>query len=362
MIGTDDIRAAVAAGVLSERQAAALTALAHSRTGAREGLDPGDEPFELFRGFNEIFIIVGLLILAAGYTATVGVIVGDNLDDLRVVLLVISVLSGALVWALSEYFIRRRRMIGPAILLTLMFTTVAVFGFGNWLSGILSVALRDYESFIAPGLLAMAAVLVYWLRFRVPFALAVVAVGLFAIAQLAVATRVGTPEDLTDIFLLSNAGGFGWITLVLGLLTFAVAMRFDASDPHRVTRRAAQGFWLHLVAAPMIINTVALSVLSSDAAGTRTVLMIVMAFFALVAVLIDRRSFLLAAITYVVGVIVTLSPDTNGELAAWVILGLGVALVLLGANWARFRGMLVTRLPLGRFRAFLPPAHLERLS
>ena len=62
MIGTDDIRAAVASGLLTEGQAASLTALADSRRGAREGLDPGDEPFELFRGFNEIFIIVVLTI------------------------------------------------------------------------------------------------------------------------------------------------------------------------------------------------------------------------------------------------------------------------------------------------------------
>jgi hypothetical protein len=27
-------------------------------------------------------------------------------------------------------------------------------------------------------------------------------------------------------------------------------MAFDMSDPHRVTRRAAQGFWLHVVARP----------------------------------------------------------------------------------------------------------------
>ena len=51
-ITQDDIRAAVGSGLLSEAQAASLTALAHSRHGARENLAPGDEPFELFRGFN----------------------------------------------------------------------------------------------------------------------------------------------------------------------------------------------------------------------------------------------------------------------------------------------------------------------
>ena len=77
MIDTDDIRASVAAGLLTEGQAASLTALAHSRKGAREGLDPGDEPFELFRGFNEIFIMVGLVILSTGWAGVVGWFVFD---------------------------------------------------------------------------------------------------------------------------------------------------------------------------------------------------------------------------------------------------------------------------------------------
>jgi hypothetical protein len=30
---------------------------------------PGDEPFELFKGFNEIFIVVGLVILTTGWVS-----------------------------------------------------------------------------------------------------------------------------------------------------------------------------------------------------------------------------------------------------------------------------------------------------
>ena len=69
MISREDLRAAVGSGLLSEAQAASLAALADSRRGAREDLSPGDEPFELFRGFNEIFIVDGLLILASGWAA-----------------------------------------------------------------------------------------------------------------------------------------------------------------------------------------------------------------------------------------------------------------------------------------------------
>lgn len=355
MIGTDDIRAAVASGLLSERQAASLTALAHARSGARADLSAGDEPFELFRGFNEIFIMVGLTILATGWIAVVALFVAGDLSTWRTTLFSLSLVTAAFVWGLSEYFIRRRRMIGPAILLTLMFTATAAFGLANWLAQVFMVAQQDYSSLILPGLLTVAIVGVFWLRFRVPFAMAVMALGLFATALTAAATRSGTPASVQEIFIFSADSSFAWITLALGLATFALAMVFDASDPHRVTRRASQGFWLHLVAAPMIINTVALSVLSAQ--GSNAALVAIMAVFAVVAVVIDRRSFLLAAIGYVVSVIVTLEPITEGGNFGWLILGLGVFLVALGAFWARIRAALLHTLPLGRARTWLPPAH-----
>lgn len=356
MIEEADLRAAVGAGVLTEKQAAGLTAMAHSRRGAREDLSRGDEPFELFRGFNEIFIMVGLVILATGWVGVVSWYVADRLEIWQTALLWISTASAAFIWLMSEYFIRHRRMIGPAILLTLLFTAAVAFGFGNWLAQFFMIAQQDYASLIWPCLLTVAGVLVFWLRFKVPFALAVVALGLFATALLAAATRSGTPESFRDIFVFSAEGSFAWITLALGLATFAVAMMFDGSDPYRVTRRASQGFWLHLVASPMIVNTVALSLLST-AGGTTSTLFAVMAVFAVIAVVIDRRSFLLAAIAYVVGVITTLYPVTEGRNFGWLILSLGVFLVLLGAFWAPIRAAILRALPLGRLRAYLPPAY-----
>ncbi|XDA98234.1 hypothetical protein AB1M95_19445 [Sulfitobacter sp. LCG007] len=357
MIGSDDIRAAVGAGILSERQASLLKALSDSRQGTREAMTAGDEPFELFRGFNEIFIMVGLTILSTGYVAVVSWYMAGRFEAWQDTLLWITIATAGLVWLFAEYFIRRRRMIGPAILLTLMFASVAAFGFGTWLAQVFMIAQADYGSLIGPGLLSVVAVLVFWLRFKVPFALAVAALGLFATALLAAAARSGTPQDIREVFVLSGEGGLAWVTLALGLACFAVAMAFDASDPHRVTRRAAQGFWLHLVAAPMIINTVALSVLSNDTDNARLALIVVMGAFALVAVIIDRRSFLLAAIAYVVGVITTLYPAGTGGSYAWLILMLGAFLVALGAFWARIRAALLSLLPLAGLRVYLPPAH-----
>ena len=119
------------------------------------------------------------------------------------------------------------------------------------------------------------------------------------------ATSAGTPDNLDDLFLLSAGGPFAFITLVLGFAVFLVAMWFDMSDPHRVTRRSANGFWLHVVAAPALVNTIALTLLDRDTAGSNILLVAVLAFFALVAIVIDRRSFLLAAIGYSVALAFT---------------------------------------------------------
>ena len=357
MIDTNDIRAAVGAGVLTEAQAASLTALAHSRQGAREGLAPGDEPFELFHGFNEVFIMIGLVILGSGWAGVVGWAVYDELQTWKSTAIFYSIISAVLVWLMSEYFIRRRRMVGPAILLTLMFAGNAAFGFTQQFAQVFMLAQEDFSSLILPGLLSVGATFLFWLRFKVPFALALIAVGLFATALLAAATRSGSPQDITEIFVFSADSNFAWITLALGGLTFIVAMFFDGSDPHRVTRRSVQGFWLHLVAAPMIINTVALSILSNEGQAAYFAILAAMAVFALVAVVIDRRSFLLAAISYVVFVLLTLNPALENDSGAFMVLGLGLFLLALGAFWARIRWAILGALPIGRLRDFLPPAH-----
>ena len=357
MIDTDDIRAAVGSGLLTEGQAASLTALAHSRKGAREDLQPGDEPFELFRGFNEIFIMVGLIILGAGWAGVAGWAVYDQLETWKSTAVFYSLITAGLIWLLAEYFVRLRRMVGPANLLAIMFAGNAAFGFAQNYAQVFMLAREDYSSLILPGLLAVGATFIFWLRFKVPFTMALIAMGLFAVALLAAATRSGTPEDISEIFIFSAESSFAWITLALGIATFSVAMYFDGSDPHRVTRRSAQGFWLHLVAAPMIINTVALSILSNDTTTSYFTILAAMAGFAVVAMVIDRRSFLLAAIAYVVSVLLTLNPALEDSGGAFLVLGLGLFLVLLGAFWARIRAAILNALPLGGLRRYLPPAH-----
>ncbi|KZY37243.1 hypothetical protein A3731_15105 [Roseovarius sp. HI0049] len=349
MIGRDDLRAGVSAGIVSEAQAASLASLADSRRGARENLSPGDEPFELFKGFNEIFIVVGLVILASGWIAVNAATMLTEIVNYRTQVITMALVAAGVLWLLSEYFIRRRRMVAPAIALSILFFGNAVSGLAASFSEIFMLAQEDYSSLPLPTFLATLALFVFWLRFRVPFAMAMIAIGLFAVAMLLAATSAGTPDSIDDLFLLSAGGPFAMITLALGFAVFLVAMWFDMSDPHRVTRRSANGFWLHVVAAPALVNTIALTLLDRDTAGSNILLMAVLAFFALVAIVIDRRSFLLAAIGYSVALAFTV---LGGDGAPTTVLSLGIVLLILGAFWEKIRARLLRLMP------FLP---LDRL-
>ena len=352
MMDRDDLRAAVGAGIVTEAQAASLASLADSRRGARTDLAGGDEPFELFKGFNEVFIVVGLLILAMGWAGVVGVAYAAEITNPQQAAMLYGSIGALIIWAMSEYFIRRRRMVGPAIALSILFTGNAAIGLTAYFAQPFMVAQQDYASLPLPFILGTAAIGVFWYRFRVPLAMAMIAVGFFIVAILMAATSQGTPQDPSDLFLLSAGGPFAWITLVLGLLVFAVAMAFDMSDPHRVTRRSANGFWLHVVAAPTLVNTLALTLLDRDA---HWALLGVMLIFALVAIVIDRRSFLIAAIGYIVALASTVF---DGETTALTVLILGIILLLLGAFWEKFRARLLRLMP--RFVPLhrLPPSNI----
>lgn len=342
----DDIRAAVAAGMISEAQAASLTALADARRGARENLTGLQEPFELFRGFNEIFIIVGLTILYSGWFAVTGAM--GAMDAFDGGFLIWGAISLVVLSGLAAYFTLKRRMVGPSIALAIMFAISATqtgmalsFEMGQGISPLTVVSAGT----------ATALLVGFWLIFRVPFALALVALGGFATAASLFVAGGAELSEPADLFLLSAEGPFALLTVALGLIALAVALAFDMSDPHRVTRNAANAFWLHVIAAPAIVNTVALTLFQSEAGWAQPALIGFLTVIALFAVIIDRRSFLISGVGYVVALALTLFEDQTGM----AILVLGAVLVVIGAQWERLRGALMTALPGFPGKTRLPP-------
>lgn len=348
----DDIRAAVAAGIMTEAQAATLTSLCDARRGVRDHLSGLDEPFELFRGFNEIFIVIGLSILFAGWWGLTGLsFISDNG---YLTTLLYGVLSMAAVLILARYFTLVRRMVAPSNLLAILFA-VSSGQVGLGLAWALNA--NTPEALTLAAFLATACLAIYYVLFRVPFAMALIACGVYASSFGLITMGGQIPEDPQDLFLLSANGPFAVVTIGLGLLGFALAMWFDMSDPHRVTRRSKSAFWLHIIAAPAIVNTIALTLFTTDTSFALAVLIGFVLAMAAIAIIIDRRSFLVSGIGYMVALAFTIS-EGSGFI---VILLLGAILVFLGAQWETIRGAMMRGLPAFPGKNRMPPwARLER--
>jgi hypothetical protein len=346
MIEPQDLSAAVQRGLISEAQAAGLTAMADARRQAMAGTTPGEEPFVLFKGFNEIFIVIGLSILFIGWVGISSVFGADffNPDGLDTIFLMLVTLAGLA--AVQTYFTLTRRMIAPSIALAVMFALT------SWVLGKTLGGMMDLRGLAASALAtgAVAGVmLLHYQRFRVPFDAAIIAAAVFSTVWSLLARGGVVPDSGMGILHLSGTGPLSVLSLVFGLLVFALAMRFDMSDPTRVSTRSTTGFWLHVTAAPAIVNTVAVFLLSGGQGGKLLLLVFLMAI-AVVALAIDRRSFLVAGAGYAVWLIFELFDGS-----ALVILFLGFGLVFLGAQWDRLRSALMRALPEFAGKNRLPP-------
>jgi len=146
--------------------------------------------------------------------------------------------------------------------------------------------------------------------------------------------------------------------LLLGLGVFLFAMWWDGSDPKRETRRSDVAFWLHLLAAPLIVHPIfTLLGLTEGEANVMSGLTVIGLYvvLGLTALAIDRRALLVSPLAYVLYAINNLF-QTYGAVelsVALTALVIGSALLLLSAFWTSARRAVVRPLPDG-LRARLP--------
>lgn len=335
MYGDDDLDAAVEAGIMPAQTARAF----RDFVARRQSTTPVDEEhFRLLTGFNDIFVAVAiiLVLIAAGW---LGGLVAPVLAQAVVT---------AVSWGLAEYFTRRRRMALPSILLLLGFVGGLFFLAATVLVGGPEKLLTGGIATIGAGLVAAAGAYGHWRRFHVPITVAAGAVAMLG-SLIAVAA-----QHFDGLF----GRGVWPVMLACGLVVFALAMAWDASDRHRSTRRSDVAFWLHLAAAPLMVHPVfsMLGLLEGDASAGRAAVAVALYFFlALVALAVDRRALLISALVYVLYAIAALveragAVDHGFGLTALV---LGSALLLLSASWHRARAAVVRPLP-EAVRARLP--------
>lgn len=354
MLQNDDLEAAIGEGIVTQAQADALLAFAAQRRGSTAGLRADEERFRFMRGFNDFFFAIGVVLLGAGITMYAGMAKNP----------IVYAVAAALMWALAELLVRRLRLVLPGIVILVflvMFVIMAlplaalvpyepptsashVLGFGMifGLGGALQVAIK--------AAIAGATAAIFYARFRFPFALLVV--GGSAVVAIVLTLNAFALGDalLPQLILL----------LLCGLLAFAAAMRFDLSDRLRATRRSDCAFWLHVLAAPLLVHSL-VRLVSPNAFRLDTfsavMIVVIAALLTLVALIIDRRALLVSALAYIGSVIAyTLAhagaTTTAVGIATLVILG--ILVLALGVGWAPLRRN-VARLMSPKLMDRLPP-------
>lgn len=344
MIDQGDLQAAVAEGIIDQAQAVRLTHLARLRREANaerpDAIDPDDERFRLIGGFNDVFVAIGVGLLAGALLGLAKVV---GFADAFAAVALLSA------WGLSEIFARRMRLALPSILLAGMFAAAAAALVAKLLAGrMLPDAMHEGWSLAA--LTFSAAALLHHLRFRVPVDIALAALGAVGVVLgvLFGAAPVETAEYLNLILLGS------------GLAVFALALGIDMSDPERRTRRSDAAFWLHLLAAGLIVHPVFRGMVGATNGFDTTKALVILGVFlvlGLVAVVIDRRALLVSALSYAgIAVAYLISQNVSASLSLpLALLGLAVLVLALSAGWRALRRALLPSLPLGHLRTRLPP-------
>jgi len=336
-----DIDSAIRDGALSPEAAASF----RRHVAALRAMPAADEEsFRLLTGFNDIFVTIAtvLLLAAVGWLGNLVRLFAPEDGPSPLVGLAIAAAS----WGLAEYFTRERRMALPSIVLLLAFAGglfggllilffhlagLASFGPGDERAASLAAA--------ASAALAGGGVWLHWSRFRVPITVAAGAATLVALfLALLLAAAPGLGDHLLKLVLLAGIGVFG------------LAMWWDMSDRTRTTRRSDVAFWLHLLAAPMLVHPIFAGMdMLHGAAAPAQASFVILIYIALgvVALAIDRRALMVSALAYVLYALSSLisqsgAVDLSFGLTALII---GSALLLLSAFWTAARRRVVGLLP-----------------
>ncbi|AQU82813.1 hypothetical protein BV504_09465 [Halomonas sp. 'Soap Lake  len=316
----EDLQSCVDAGILTSQQYSDVKAYVHHSD------KPGttrrkDEYFRLISGFNDVFVVVACaLVLAA---------VGSLFSHVTSLNASLGVAIG--VWVLAEYFVRRRRMALPAFALALTFGGTSL---------VLLIQLLGLENLILVSLLAAAVQVLFWWRFRVPVTVAVLVGCLVLTVQLLIAGH--EHGVLITIPILQ---------LAMGLAVFTFAMWWDLKDPERNSYRADVAFWLHILAAPLIVSGAFSFVLmySYDSLALRHAIGVtsIYAVFALISLWVDRRALMLSAMSVLVLTYNKVLAEYGVISLGFAITGLvvGVGLLVLSVYWSRCRIAALKLLP-----------------
>lgn len=384
MADRNALEAAVAAGILRADQVGPLFEFLRSGASSAAGT-PGEEELRFIRNFHDVFLAIGIVLLAIG----LGVAIGSSaaaFPPAQAAAISGGLCLGAAVamWGLGEVFARRRRLFLPAIAIVCAMTVFVVVGAVMLYGGVVAgqevrwnggegVPASLRAGFLIAAAFAFLTPAAFYLRFRLPFSIGMAGAG---VAFFVIVSALLFAFDA--VIKLMPA-----LYLGLGLLLFAAGVAFDARDPARVSRYSDNGFWLHFAAAPLILGGAfgligqgfgqfggaelggAGNLLAAAEGGAgdpvlqAAVTLVVVFVLGFVSLLINRRVLIVSALLttgVAIGVILNEFGMGAGSLAAAVLIVLGGFVLILGAGWRSVRRALLAWLtPQGVWARILPP-------
>ncbi len=363
MLNKDVLADAVSKGIIEPEQADALKQLdkspaQHPELAQKAMLDAeDDEGFRFISGFNDIFLALGVVMVLYGIAFS-GFSTG----------LAGHAITAVILWGLAEIFASWLKRSLPSMIVAGAFiyhilSLASFYLFGEEIFDIQTLSgwpsSNVYLPLFAIGIIAA---LVFYARFKLPFALFLTGLQIIALIVLKIV------ENL-------DAGSISFVILTLfvtGLALFTLAMWFDTSDRLRQTRLSDNAFWLHLLASPLIVHSImwqsAIWIIGFDRANSLRdlefiaptlagVVLVIFIVLMSVALIIDRRAMLVSSLIYVslaVTYFITQQGNSLGAASFTPIL-IGAAIISLGVGWRPLRQFLFTILPLGSIEASLPP-------
>lgn len=269
------------------------------------------EQLKFIRSFGDIFIALGVLLLA--FTS--------NQLAVNTSYQLISIAGFLLI---AEWLVGYKRLVLPGItiLLSLLYFVNEVaetISSGSNIP-ILGGSL-DVFFIIITGLL-------FYIRYKMPFSLYPVAVGCIYLAI-----------ELSGIDIIEYPSVF----ILLGIAVFFIAMWYDSRDTRRVTSLSDNGFWLHLLAAPLIVHGVMVTLFLSKHSGLQTnslyiLLLFVLFFF--IALFVDRRAILVSSFAYALYAVFKFAYQQFMQvdnLTLFIFMGVGIFVIFFGTYWYKVR-------------------------
>ncbi len=260
----------------------------------------------------------------------------------------------AMILLMAEFFVRRRRMALTAIIAAHQFALLTILGMGlafyQYNSAVFGAAAAfGAKEGVTAALSLPASIMIciggalvnlaFWRFNKVPVAFASACMMLFPLFFLDLQmTYQFAAQDGRNIF----GKIFEGRALIFGLFLFGGAIAWDLSDRPRLTSRADNAFWMHMLASLFVVPI--LFHLSSGLSPAILAAFGVYAILLLTALVTDRRAPLVVAIPFML----KQANSANGPLMSIVLFGMMVALVIY---WEKLRHIIGRILPLSRLGA-----------